>query len=131
MAGRVLALVFAWLALALAASGVHAQAAPSVPAQLDHAQADLRDLGRSARAPDLGDTALAKLYADVAPIEAEIHQAIDPLRSAVRQSRRAAERARAGAQARRAAGSCRPSPTTARRSPPSTWRSTPRSSAGT
>ena len=58
----------------------HAQAAPSVTTQLDHAQTDLRNLERSAGAPDVDDPALAKLYFDVPPIEAGIHQAIDPLR---------------------------------------------------
>ena len=105
MAGRVLALVFAWLALALAASGAHAQAAPSVPAQLDHAQADLRDLRRSAAAAGPrrhgAGQALRRRGAD---------RGRDPpgdrsAGSAAGHSRRAAERARAGAQARRAAGS--------------------------
>jgi len=80
LVGRVLALVFAWLTFALAASGAHAQAAPSVPAQLDHVQAELHELKRSAGGSDVDDTGLAKLYFAVPPIEGELHQAVDPLR---------------------------------------------------
>lgn len=79
MAGRVLALFFAWVALSLAASGAHAQTASSAKAQLDHAQSEIRDLWRKAAGAGADKAKLTQLYNQVGPIQTEIQQAVDPL----------------------------------------------------
>lgn len=79
MAGRVLALFFAWVALALAATGAHAQTAPSAKAQLDQVQTEIKDLWRKAAGAGADKAKLSQLYNKVAPIQTEIQQAVDPL----------------------------------------------------
>lgn len=97
MAGRVLALILGWLVLTLAAPGALAQtatpaapaatapspsaAAASAAAKLDHAQSDLRALWREARKPGLDNDAVSKLQSALAPVQAEIHAAVDPLKA--------------------------------------------------
>jgi small-conductance mechanosensitive channel len=80
MAGRVLALLIAWLVLA--AGGAYAQASPqsSPSAQLDNAQSELKALEQAADRAEGDAQALAGLSGEVAPIKADVQGVIDQLR---------------------------------------------------